>query len=120
MDACHVLLGGPWQFDRNTKHDGFKNTYIFEKDDTTIVLVPSDHRKKTKNRFLSRVEFLAEVNETTNVFAIVVDAVVIRDFYKKFYNSLGRVPNCCSSSIGKTRGLLSFPKRIGWEGLITV
>nr|GFA07122.1 hypothetical protein [Tanacetum cinerariifolium] len=29
----------------------------------------------------------------------VADAVVVRDFYNKFYNSLGRVPNCCSSSI---------------------
>ncbi|GJW06592.1 hypothetical protein Tco_1569015 [Tanacetum coccineum] len=44
------------------------------------------------------------------------DAVVIRDFYKKLYNSLGRVPNHCSSSIGKTRGLLSFSRGIGWEG----
>ncbi|GKC67329.1 hypothetical protein Tco_1099927 [Tanacetum coccineum] len=48
------------------------------------------------------------------------DAVVVKDFYKKFYNSLGRVPNHYSSSIGKTRGLLSFSKGIGWEGLITV
>ncbi|GKD38964.1 hypothetical protein Tco_1259171, partial [Tanacetum coccineum] len=38
------------------------------------------------------------------------DAVVVRDFYKKFYNSLGRVHNCCSSSIGKTQGLLSFSR----------
>ncbi|GKB19671.1 hypothetical protein Tco_0853594 [Tanacetum coccineum] len=50
----------------------------------------------------------------------VVDAVVVRDFYKKFYNSLGRVPNRCSSSIGKTRGLSSFSRGTGWEGLITV
>ncbi|GJX71546.1 retrovirus-related pol polyprotein from transposon TNT 1-94 [Tanacetum coccineum] len=48
------------------------------------------------------------------------DAVVVRDFYKKFYNSLGIVPNRCSSSIGKTWGLLSFSREIGWEGLITV
>ncbi|GKB01051.1 hypothetical protein Tco_0829095 [Tanacetum coccineum] len=45
-------------------------------------------------------------------FAQLIDAVVVRDFYKKFYNSLGRVPNRCSSSIGKTRGLLSFSKGI--------
>nr|GEZ39326.1 hypothetical protein [Tanacetum cinerariifolium] len=38
------------------------------------------------------------------------DAVVVRNFYKKFYNSLGRVPNRCSSSIGKTQGLLSFSR----------
>ncbi|GJY78210.1 hypothetical protein Tco_0484011 [Tanacetum coccineum] len=55
-----------------TKHDGFKNTYTFEKDITTIVLVPSDLKKEMKNHFLSRAEFLTEVNETTNVFAIVV------------------------------------------------
>ncbi|GJX86206.1 RNA-directed DNA polymerase [Tanacetum coccineum] len=72
MDACHVLLGRPWKFDRKTKHDGFKNTYTFEKDGTTIVLVPSDLRKETKNHFLSRAEFLAEVNEATDVFALVV------------------------------------------------
>ncbi|GKC14464.1 hypothetical protein Tco_1011246 [Tanacetum coccineum] len=41
------------------------------------------------------------------------DAVIIRDFYKKFYNSIGRVPNRCSNSIGKTRGLLSFSRGIG-------
>nr|GEV04682.1 integrase, catalytic region, zinc finger, CCHC-type, peptidase aspartic, catalytic [Tanacetum cinerariifolium] len=41
-----------------------------------------------------------------------LDAVVVRDFYKKFYNSLGRVPNRCSSSIGKTRRLLSFSRGI--------
>ncbi|GKA06348.1 putative retrotransposon ty1-copia subclass protein [Tanacetum coccineum] len=29
-----------------------------------------------------------------------------RDFYTKFYNSLGRAPNRCSSSIGKTRGVV--------------
>nr|GEV43510.1 hypothetical protein [Tanacetum cinerariifolium] len=37
---------------------------------------------------------------------------------KKFYNSLGSVPNRCS--VGKTRGLLSFSRGIGWEGLITI
>ncbi|GJU22577.1 reverse transcriptase domain-containing protein [Tanacetum coccineum] len=32
MDAAHILLGRPWQFDRKTKHDGFQNTYSFKKD----------------------------------------------------------------------------------------
>nr|GEV64990.1 hypothetical protein [Tanacetum cinerariifolium] len=34
------------------------------------------------------------------------------DFYKKFYNSLGKAPNRCSSSICKTQGLLSFTQGI--------
>ncbi|XP_076917521.1 uncharacterized protein LOC143577597 [Bidens hawaiensis] len=33
MDACHLLLGRPWQYDSRTKHDGFHNTYSFKKDD---------------------------------------------------------------------------------------
>jgi hypothetical protein len=32
MDVCHVLLGRPWQFDRNVVHDGRMNTYTLEKD----------------------------------------------------------------------------------------
>ena len=27
MDACHLLLGTPWQYDRRTIHDGYTNTY---------------------------------------------------------------------------------------------
>nr|GEY34079.1 reverse transcriptase domain-containing protein [Tanacetum cinerariifolium] len=33
-----------------------------------------------------------------------LDAVIVKDFYKKFYNSLGGVPNRCSSNIGKNLG----------------
>ncbi|KAJ0490007.1 putative nucleotidyltransferase, Ribonuclease H [Helianthus annuus] len=40
MDACHILLGRPWQFDRKVVHDGFKNTYSFTKDDKNIPLLP--------------------------------------------------------------------------------
>ncbi|GJW48264.1 putative nucleotidyltransferase, ribonuclease H [Tanacetum coccineum] len=32
MDACHLLLGRPWQFDRRIIHDGMRNTYSFDKD----------------------------------------------------------------------------------------
>ncbi|XP_026400290.1 uncharacterized protein LOC113296178 [Papaver somniferum] len=41
MDACHFLLGRPWEFDRKTSHDGHKNTYSFLWNDVRIVLVPS-------------------------------------------------------------------------------
>ncbi|GKB11843.1 putative reverse transcriptase domain-containing protein [Tanacetum coccineum] len=45
MDAAHILLGRPWPFDRNTKHDGFQNTYSFKKDAVNINLVPFDSRQ---------------------------------------------------------------------------
>ncbi|GKB49059.1 gag-pol polyprotein, partial [Tanacetum coccineum] len=40
MDACHVLLGRPWLFDRRVMHDGYKNTYFFNHNDRRIVLTP--------------------------------------------------------------------------------
>jgi len=32
LDACHILLGRPWLFDRRVTHDGHLNTYTFTKD----------------------------------------------------------------------------------------
>nr|KYP43823.1 Transposon Ty3-I Gag-Pol polyprotein [Cajanus cajan] len=29
MEACHILLGRPWQFDKQTKHDGLTNKITF-------------------------------------------------------------------------------------------
>ena len=37
MDACHLLLGRPWQFDRKAHHDG-ENSYNFQKDGVTYRL----------------------------------------------------------------------------------
>jgi hypothetical protein len=40
MDVCHLLLGKPWQYDRNVVHDGRKNTYTLEKNGRTHMLLP--------------------------------------------------------------------------------
>ena len=40
MQASHILLGRPWQYDRKTIHDGVKNRYTIVKDGKTITLVP--------------------------------------------------------------------------------
>jgi hypothetical protein len=41
MDACHLLLGRPWQYDRSAHHDGRKNTYSFMFGTMKITLLPS-------------------------------------------------------------------------------
>jgi hypothetical protein len=40
MDMCHILLGRPWQYDRNVFHDGRMNTYTVEKDGRIHRLLP--------------------------------------------------------------------------------
>ena len=40
MQAGHLLLGRPWQFDRRVKHDGFMNKYSFVLNQRPITIVP--------------------------------------------------------------------------------
>ena len=40
MHASHILLGRPWQYDRNARHDGSSNRYTFVKDGRNVTLVP--------------------------------------------------------------------------------
>jgi hypothetical protein len=40
MDACHLLLGRPWQYDHRISYDGYANTYSFIKDGVKAMLTP--------------------------------------------------------------------------------
>jgi len=40
MDACHLLLGRPWQFDKNATHNGRTNTYTFKLKGGNYTLIP--------------------------------------------------------------------------------
>jgi len=55
MDACHVILGRPWLFDRNVMRDGRMNTYSSILDHKKITLTPfalpnSSSQKKPHKR----------------------------------------------------------------------
>ncbi|GJZ89025.1 reverse transcriptase domain-containing protein [Tanacetum coccineum] len=75
MDAAHILLGRPWQFDRKTKHDGFQNTYRFKKDGVNITLVPFDFRQthaEGSNLFMKKTDFEGLVKTSPYVFTLVI------------------------------------------------
>ncbi|XP_027905856.1 uncharacterized protein LOC114165427 [Vigna unguiculata] len=40
MEACHILLGRPWQFDRKTTHHGHTNEITLQHHSKTFVLHP--------------------------------------------------------------------------------
>jgi hypothetical protein len=68
MDICHILLGRPWQYDRNFTYDGRKNTYTLEKNGRTHMLFLIEDKKekeKTHNTILlmSGKELLDEVKK---------------------------------------------------------
>jgi hypothetical protein len=40
MDACYLLLGRPWQYDRGVVHDGRQKTYTLSIKGKKVVLAP--------------------------------------------------------------------------------
>jgi len=79
MQAGHLLLGRPWQFNRQVKHDGFTNKYSFVLNQRSIILVPltpqqvnedqvrlqkeSDQKKESEKKKKSKNLREAEKNE---------------------------------------------------------
>jgi hypothetical protein len=77
MDVCHLLLGRPWQYDRNVIHDGRKKTYTLEKNGRThMLLLIKDKEVKIEvsNTILlmSEKELLKEVKKKEDTQFIVV------------------------------------------------
>ena len=66
MDACHLLLGRPWQYDRRVIYDGLKKTYTFNNNGSKIVLtllkpiVPLESKKEKRVMLISRTELEKE------------------------------------------------------------
>jgi len=40
MEACHILLGRPWKFDKKTTYNGLTNDITFTHKDKKFVLYP--------------------------------------------------------------------------------
>ncbi|XP_077237414.1 uncharacterized protein LOC143879114 [Tasmannia lanceolata] len=88
MDACHLLLGLPWQYDRKAMHNRFSNTYTFFIKKKKFVLLPSKCEKKKEERkqdekkkgilTLSRIGLEEELQEGTDdvVFALVARGLI--------------------------------------------
>ena len=68
LDVCHLLLGRPWQYDKNVVHDGRMNTYTLEKDGKTHRLLPKkdeEVKPEVSNTilFMSGKELLTEMEK---------------------------------------------------------
>ena len=84
MDVCHLLLGRPWQYDRQIIYDGFKNTYTFRKDGHKIVLAPLKptiapaSKPAEQNSLLSKYEMEKEIRAGSDVMALVLKKPKVR------------------------------------------
>nr|GEX62711.1 reverse transcriptase domain-containing protein [Tanacetum cinerariifolium] len=83
MDAAHILLGRPWQFDTKTKYDRFQNTYSFKKDGVNIILVPFDYRQtqaEGSNLFMKKTGFEGLMKTSPCIEAPLQVQPLLREF----------------------------------------
>jgi hypothetical protein len=78
MDACHLLLGRPWQYDWSAHHNGRKNTYSFMISNVKITLLLSlgNNPKPTKGAghsqsLLAKREFITEMLASKVVYLLL-------------------------------------------------
>lgn len=75
MDACHLLLGRPWIFDRHIQHDGYLNTYSFRYNNRNFTLQPSLPETQTVSSppvlILQRKSFESTLREEGHMFILV-------------------------------------------------
>ena len=77
MDACHLLLGRPWQYDRDAVYHGKRNMYTFKKDGITFkihsLLDDGNTAGEQKLLLMSGKEFLKDFKDEEEVgFAILL------------------------------------------------
>jgi hypothetical protein len=75
MDTCHLLLGRPWQYDRNAHHDGRKNTYSFLVDNVKLTLLPNPGDvpkpvKEVSQTLLAKQEFIREMLDADQMYLL--------------------------------------------------
>ncbi|XP_057543823.1 uncharacterized protein LOC130823208 [Amaranthus tricolor] len=77
MDACHILLGRPWQTDRKSVHDGYHNTYTIThqgKQKKLHPLPPPRFSQKVKQSkevsLLTLKEFEREIDGENEVYLL--------------------------------------------------
>ena len=74
MDACHLLLGRPWQFDLDANHKGRDNIFVFLKNGQKFVLNPLMEKEPLVDRenssflLVDQKEVWNDLKETEQVF----------------------------------------------------
>ncbi|XP_074304329.1 uncharacterized protein LOC141639043 [Silene latifolia] len=87
MDACHLLLGRPWEFHRDSVHHGKDNTYTFKFGSRKVILAPlppvlkhiptpSMLEPSKEVLLINGAEMLQELKEDRDVYFLIAKGVV--------------------------------------------
>lgn len=81
MDVSHIILGRPWQYDREVVHNGKVNTHSFMFEGRKITLLPSPNadvpipKEQTSSEqsliIVSKAQFDEELRDSCSLYALV-------------------------------------------------
>lgn len=77
MDATHILLGRPWQFDVDVVHKSCLNQYVIKVGDHKVALLalPSGDRQETREKPNLLVQLRGEFEKELEGWALVVKEI---------------------------------------------
>ncbi|KAL4384474.1 hypothetical protein GQ457_15G018840 [Hibiscus cannabinus] len=64
MQAGHLLLGRPWQFDRRVMHDGYTNRYSFKHEGRNVTLAPLTPKQVHEDQVRLKESFVKTKRKT--------------------------------------------------------
>ncbi|XP_074314145.1 uncharacterized protein LOC141649351 [Silene latifolia] len=90
MDACHLLLGRPWEFDRSTTHQEKKNVYSFKHEGKKVTLTPLPPNQRNYGSpnmpeeisgvlFLSEAAMIQEIKQEKPLLILLSKEVIERE-----------------------------------------
>ncbi|XP_074283384.1 uncharacterized protein LOC141607934 [Silene latifolia] len=123
MDACHLLIGRPWEFDLNSIHQGRSNTYSFKQGNKKITLTPLIPNQKNNGSlsvtdglnlvlFLSEPEIIKEMQQEQPILILLSKEIhedvehqlpaEVRPLLEQYHNV---IPAELSSGLPQQRGI---------------
>ncbi|GJX81570.1 putative nucleotidyltransferase, ribonuclease H, partial [Tanacetum coccineum] len=75
MDACHLLLSRPWEYDRDITHNGITNTYSFLFGGVKITLIPN----KPKEVVSKPIDTLLTLSQFEDEVCVLIGKEVAKD-----------------------------------------
>jgi hypothetical protein len=78
MEACNILLGRPWQFDRDSMHHGRANQYSFLYHDRKLVLHPISPEAIMRNDVAKAAKAKSESNKNAKSVSSKKDEIRLK------------------------------------------